>query len=624
VISANVAGGGQILVDLGGTGLAGSTIVLSPSSLDFGQVAVGSNSAVLAAQAANSGATAVSISSVSVSGPFVLATNSCGTSSLAAQTTCQMQIKFAPTQVGSATGLLTLVDALGTQTVLLTGAGLSVSTDSLSATSLSFPATPTGALSDAQTLTLTNSGDVTLNLISINVSGPFQSSNTCGGQLAGRASCSIRVTFAPMQQGSLSGKLSVSDEKRTQIVTLTGIAVAPAALNIVPTSMSFSAQQAGVPSAPQTVTISNSGAVSMANIGFQFTGPAATSYSITGTNCGGTLNAGANCTAQVVFTPAATGVVAATLVVSSSTVGVNPASVVLNGSGQVGGGISSAPAQVSFGVVGVGQASTRQTLTITNGSGYAVSAVTLSVDAPFVLAQNNCTAVLSAGANCKAAVAFQPALSGPAIGLLTISSPDFATATSVALSGTGFDFAVGFSGTGTLTVASGQTANYTLTISPAGGVSGSFTYGCGTLPSNTVCTFNPASTTVNSGSTGNIMVSIATGKGGTAAIGTPNGMGPNGRPPNVWQSVPLLCGLLMSPWALVRRRKELLHLILLMVVIGAISSCSGSSGGSTGGGNTGGGGSGSGSATPAGTYKVPVTVTSNGVSHPVTLTLTVD
>jgi hypothetical protein len=230
----------------------------------------------------------------------------------------------------------------------------------------------------------------------------------------------------------------------------------PAALSIVPTSMSFSAQQAGVPSAPQTVTISNSGAVSMANIGFQFTGPAATSYSITGTNCGGTLNAGANCTAQVVFTPAATGVVAATLVVSSSTVGVNPASVVLNGSGQVGGGISSAPAQVSFGVVGVGQASTRQTLTITNGSGYAVSAVTLSVDAPFVLAQNNCTAVLSAGANCTAAVAFQPTLSGPAVGLLTISSPDFATAASVALSGTGFDFAVGFSGTGTLTVASGR------------------------------------------------------------------------------------------------------------------------------------------------------------------------
>jgi len=101
-------------------------------------------------------------------------------------------------------------------------------------------------------------------------------------------------------------------------------------------------------------------------------------------------------------------------------------------------------------------------------------------------------------------------------------------------------------------------------------------------------------------------------------------MGPNGRPPNVWQSVPLLCGLLILPWALVRRRKELLHLILLMVVIGAISSCSGSSGGSTGGGKTGGGGSGSGSATPAGTYKVPVTVTSNGVSHPVTLTLTVD
>ena len=101
VISANIAGG-QVSVGLTGTGLAGGTIVLSPSSLDFGQVGVGSNSSVLPAQAENSGATAVAIKSITVSGPFVLATNSCGTSSLAANTSCQMQIKFAPTQAGSA------------------------------------------------------------------------------------------------------------------------------------------------------------------------------------------------------------------------------------------------------------------------------------------------------------------------------------------------------------------------------------------------------------------------------------------------------------------------------------------------------------------------------------------
>ena len=75
------------------------------------------------------------------------------------------------------------------------------------------------------------------------------------------------------------------------------------------------------------------------------------------------------------------------------------------------------------------------------------------------------------------------------------------------------------------------------------------------------------------------------------------------------------------PVVLVRRRRALLQLVLLVLVVGAVASCSGSSGGTGGGGS---GGSGGTSAAPAGTYKIPVTVTSTGVSHAVTLTLTVD
>jgi hypothetical protein len=130
----------------------------------------------------------------------------------------------------------------------------------------------------------------------------------------------------------------------------------------MPTSINFSAQQAGVPSAPQTVTITNIGAVPLANVGFQFTGPAAAGYSISTSNCGATLNGGAGCTAQVVFTPAATGIVAASLVVSSSTAGVTAVQVALNGSGQIGTGITGAPAQVSFVPVGVGNRALRKSL----------------------------------------------------------------------------------------------------------------------------------------------------------------------------------------------------------------------------------------------------------------------
>jgi len=60
------------------------------------------------------------------------------------------------------------------------------------------------------------------------------------------------------------------------------------------------------------------------------------------------------------------------------------------------------------------------------------------------------------------------------------------------------------------------------------------------------------------------------------------------------------------------------------VVVGGVASCA-SSGGGTGGGGGGSGGTGGGSGlTPDGTYSIPVTVTSNGVSHSATVTLTVD
>jgi hypothetical protein len=94
--------------------------------------------------------------------------------------------------------------------------------------------------------------------------------------------------------------------------------------------------------------------------------------------------------------------------------------------------------------------------------------------------------------------------------------------------------------------------------------------------------------------------------------------------PADWRLLPLSCGLLLLPIALCRRRNRLLLIALLAVVAVSASSCTSSGGGSGGGGGGGGGGSGSSSTTPAGTYSIPVTITSTGISHVVTLTLIVD
>jgi hypothetical protein len=67
-----------------------------------------------------------------------------------------------------------------------------------------------------------------------------------------------------------------------------------------------------------------------------------------------------------------------------------------------------------------------------------------------------------------------------------------------------------------------------------------------------------------------------------------------------------------------RHRGRLIFAVLAVMLALGVSSCAKSSGGG------GGGGGGGGSSTPPGTYSVPFTVTSAGVSHSVSVTLTVD
>jgi len=609
-VSANVYGG-QLTVDMTGTGTPAGVVSLTPASVDFGQVEVGKTSSALQVQAGNNSGTGVPISSVTITASFAIASNTCGKTTLAPSTSCQVLVTFSPAQAGAAAGTLMFTDGAGTQTVALTGTGAAAPTDNLIPGSLSFPATATGSLSAAQNILLTNTGDETLTSINASAVGAFQTSNTCGTQLTGHTACTISVTFAPAQLGAQPGTLTVSDALRTQTVALSGTGVAPPTLSASPASLTFPAQQAGVASAPQTVTVSNTGATAMANVGFQITGATAASYSAGATTCGAVLASGASCTVQVVFTPAAGGAISAVLTVSSSTNGVAPVSVSLNGAGLVAGGLSATPSLVTFSTVGVGQASAAAMVTLSNTSGYAMSALTFALSGPFATTQNTCAGGVNAGSTCTATVVFQPVASGAATGALTISSVSLTAPVTVTLGGTGFDFQWAISGSSAVTVAAGTTATYTAAITQASGVSGDFTFACGTLPANALCLFNPTATTVSSGVTGNVLIQISTASPEKARLERPGG----------WEMLPMLCGLLLLPLALKRGRKLLLPVVLLLAMAGAMCSCTSSGGGTSSGGS---GGSGSSSGTPAGTYYISVTFTSNGVSHARTVTLTVD
>ena len=715
-IFANVTGG-ELTVSLSGTGASSGVFTLTPASVSFGSWEVGTTSTVLQVTANNSGSPALPYTSA-ITGAFSIASNACG-SSVPAVTACNLTVTFSPVQTGAATGALTFTDAFGTQTVTLSGTGLAPPTDALSLTTLTFPGSIVGQLSTAQTVTLTNSGGVSLTSIAVSVSGAFLQTNACTAILPANSSCAISVQFDPTVVGSQAGTLTVSDATRTQpqTVALSGLGIAPPAFGVSPSSLSFAAQPLNQASAPQTLTVRNTGGAPLADVGFQITGLSAGSFSTGSTTCGTTLANGGSCTVQVVFTPIASGGSTASLAISSSTSGVTAATVPLTGTSQNPAGLNVNPAQLLFPIVSSGQSSLPQTVILTNSGGSTANSLTLTITPPFSLvqvAQNNCGASLASGASCSIGVIFSPSLNGLFTGTLTIASslaasasvplsgtggvpgsvlfqpsvlsfqqtgvgllsgsstvtitnPDSvislgsltlkvtagfqlvsstcpatlapgASCTAVvafapvsagaqngslnvassalpagsvlALSGMGFDFTLASSGSATQTISSGQIAYYTLLINPLNGSQGVFTFQCGTLPSSTSCAFNPTSETVVANTTGNEAVEIATGITQTT--------GRSSRP-LAWPVLPLACGLVLLPFALARRRRALLLIALLAILTGGVSSCSHSSGGSSTVTTT----TGTGITTPA-TYSIPVTATSNGVSHQITLTLIVD
>jgi hypothetical protein len=637
-----------------------------------------------------------------------------------------LTVIFTPSQVGAATGTLTFTDADGSQAATLSGTGEALPTDTISVTTLTFPATVIGQLSTAQTVTLTNSGGEPLTSIAVSVSGAnaaaFQVTNPCTANLGANSSCTISVQFDPSVSSSQAALLTISssaaDSPKT--VSLSGTGLQPPALSVSPPSLSFTVQTVGQASSSQTVTVSNTGGAPLANVGFQITGLSSASFAWSANTCGTTLSNGSgqnSCTVQVVFTPAAAGGSTASLVVSSSTSGVTAVTVPLTGAVQSSAGLNVNPAQLLFPIVAPGQSSPVQTVTITNNSGSSANALTLAATSPFSLVQNGCPASLANGANCSTGVVFSPALNGSYTGTLTVAStsltsavvplsgtggtpgsvqflpslltfqqtgvglvsgagtvtitnPDsgnslgslalavtagfqlvstscastlaagascaavvefaptspgaqsgslivtssaLTTGSFMPLSGMGFDFSLAPSGSSTQTVANGQTADYQLSITPLLGSQGVFTFQCGSLPPYSSCIFNPASEGIAANSSGYEVVEIATGVTPTSARSSRN---------FAWPVLPLACGLALLPFAgfaSARRRRALLLIALLAILAGGVSSCTESNVVLT----EPPPGSGPG-LTPTGTYSIPVTATSNGVQHQVTLTLTVD
>lgn len=414
-----------IAIALGGTATAGTTTApaasIGPASLSFGATPIGATSAAQNLTVANTGNATLSLSSISYgSTDFIGAGGTCAfPGSVAAGASCTVSVAFRPGAgaTGSRSATLAIVhNASGSPgSVALTGNATAAAAPAAALTaSLAFGSIVVGSTGSPQTATLSNTGTAALSLASITSSSaefPI-AGGTCiaGGSVAAGSSCTVNVGFAPSVAGARSATLSIAHNAAggasTSALSGTGVAQSPA-VAVSPSALSFT-QTVGSTSAPQSVTLSNTGTAPLTLGALAIGGAQAAEFSITGgstCSAGATVAANASCIVRIAFTPAAVGTRSAALSITHNAAG-SPTTVALGGNGTAAPqpAIALDASALDFGTQTVGTPSASRTVTVSNSG-----AATLTLGA--LTTSGTAAADFGRSGTCAAAVALAPAAS---------------------------------------------------------------------------------------------------------------------------------------------------------------------------------------------------------------------
>jgi hypothetical protein len=326
---------------------------------------------------------------------------------------------------------------------------LANSSVSLTRNNLNFGSIRAATSGVAQTVNLTNAGTTPLTNISVgHPSSPAfaiqTGSDTCSGMsLTAGASCSVSLIFSPpasLAAGPRSGTVTISDSDPTmqQTIALTGLAtVAP--LTLYPTSVDFGSVQLGTSSTQIPVALTNNDSRQLIMSGMVIVGPNPGDFTETN-NCGSSVAAGANCTINVTFTPAAVGTRSATVVIEDDAAG-NPQSLSLTGTGLGVPSVTLLPTSLAFGNQLVGTTSPPQNVTLTNAGTGTLTITSITANGDFG-ETNPCGTSLAAGLSCTNSVTFTPTARGARSGTLTVTDDAAGSPQTVCLTGTGVQPAV--------------------------------------------------------------------------------------------------------------------------------------------------------------------------------------
>jgi hypothetical protein len=199
-----------------------------------------------------------------------------------------------------------------------------------------------------------------------------------------------------------------------------------------PTTLAFGNETVGVKSAAMTATLSNTGSVAVTGIAIATSG-ATSSFAETNT-CGTSLAVSASCTFSITFDPNAAVAKTFTVTVTDNA---GTQTLEATGTGVASGSVTVNPATIAFGNQTVGVKSAPKASVLTNGTGAAVTGISISTSgATSSFAQtNNCGTSLAAGASCTFSVTFDP--NAAVAKTFTITIKDSAGTQTIEATGTG-------------------------------------------------------------------------------------------------------------------------------------------------------------------------------------------
>jgi hypothetical protein len=393
---------------------------VTPSFAIFGAQVVNTTSLAQTLTATNTGTVALNLNPIQVSGNFS-ESDQCP-AALQPGASCLISLSFAPTATGSLSGSLLMSDSaeLASTLVAVSGQGTLPGIATSPAT-LSFGSLPVGTVSQAQTVTVSNTGASPLQIGSILGTGDFAETDNCAGQtIAADNYCVINVTMTPTTLGTRTGSIQINDNADgAHLIALSGMGQ-QAGATVAPTSLSFgslpfvsTAQLSFAAGTALNVTLTNSG-----NTALQLSSISTQGDFTESDSCGASIAAGASCTLTVIFVPTALGHRTGTLTITDNASG-GTQTVSLEGVGSPAG-LTLMPSVLNFGVQTVGVESNPQTATLTNNTGVAIDNLLVTPSGEYG-ERDNCGSTLANNGSCTLSITVTPVTTGAITGTIEVS-----------------------------------------------------------------------------------------------------------------------------------------------------------------------------------------------------------